>query len=194
MLREAVLEDTEIGRRAKEIMDRGELVSDDVIIGIVREQLGRQDARGGFVLDGFPRTVNQAVALDSMMVGRGPVIVVDIVVPEAEIVRRLGSRMICAVCGTNAERVKDGASGLPRRCGKCGGSLVQRTDDNVAVVLERLNVYHRQTEPLVEYYRQRPTFRSVNGALPPEQVATALEAAVDGADIDATSTGGGIRR
>ena len=188
MLREAVHADTEIGRRVKEIMNRGELVSDDVITGIVRERLARPDAWAGFVLDGFPRTVNQAVAFDSMMDGRGPIIVVDIVVPESEIVRRLGSRMICAVCGTNAESDTDG------RCGRCGGALVQRSDDDVAVVLERLNVYHRQTEPLVEYYRQRPTFRSVNGAQRPEQVAAALAAAVDGADIDTTSAGGGVRR
>src|ERR1700704_4781198 len=99
ILRDAVHERTEVGNRVTAIMDRGELVSDDVMIPVVRERLERPDARAGFVLDGFPRTVAQAEALDSFMDGRGPLIVVDIVVPEEEIVRRLGSRVICAGCG-----------------------------------------------------------------------------------------------
>ena len=102
ILREAVHAGTEIGRRAKAIMDRGELVGDDVMIGIVRDRLETDDALGGFVLDGFPRTVAQASALDGIMDGRDPLIVVDIVVPEAELVRRLGTRMICEDCGANA--------------------------------------------------------------------------------------------
>src|SRR5436190_8738657 len=102
MLREAAQAGTEIGRRAKAIMDRGELVSDDVMIGIVRERLEQKDAAAGFVLDGFPRTVAQAAALDGIMSGRDPLIVVDIVVPESELVRRLSSRMICEDCGANA--------------------------------------------------------------------------------------------
>jgi adenylate kinase len=204
MLREAVHDKTEIGQRVKAVMDRGDLVSDDLITGIVRERLARPDACNGFVLDGFPRTVAQAVALDSLMDGRGSLVVVDIVVPEEELVRRLGSRMICAKCGVNADGAAnaapsqtsgaEGAPGAVRRCARCGGKLVQRTDDNVTVVLERLKVYHRQTEPLVEYYRYRPTFRSVNGAQSPEQVAAALAAAVDKANSDIASAGGGVRR
>ena len=102
ILREAVQTKTEIGLRAKAIMDRGELVGDDVMIGIVRERLERPDALSGFVLDGFPRTVAQASALDGIMADRDPLIVVDIVVPEAELVRRLGTRLICRLCGTGA--------------------------------------------------------------------------------------------
>src|ERR687885_2553534 len=102
ILRDAVHTGTEIGLRAKAIMDRGELVNDDVMIGIVKERLERPDTAPGFVLDGFPRTVAQASALDTMIDGRGPLIVVDIVVPEAELVRRLGSRLICEDCGANA--------------------------------------------------------------------------------------------
>src|SRR4029077_20619044 len=102
ILREAVTAGTEVGQRVKTIMDRGELVSDDEMIKIVRDRLERPDALGGFVLDGFPRTVAQATALDTIMDGRGPLIVIDIVVPEAELVRRLGTRMICADCGANA--------------------------------------------------------------------------------------------
>src|SRR6478672_7579592 len=112
ILREAVQAGTEIGLRAKAIMDRGELVSDDVMIGIVRERLDRDDARSGFVLDGFPRTVAQAEALDTLMTGRDPLIVVDIVVPEVQLVRRLASRMICEACGANAP-----AGDTDMRCG-----------------------------------------------------------------------------
>src|SRR5712675_2217474 len=174
ILREAVHDGTEVGRRAKAIMDRGELVGDDVMIGIVRERLERDDAVSGFILDGFPRTVAQASALDGIMVERDPLIVVDIVVPEEEIVRRLHSRSICRLCGTGASV---GAT-VGAACAKCGGRLVQRTDDNEAVVLERLKVYHSQSEPLVEYYRVRPTFRSIDGAQAPDRVAADLAAAI----------------
>lgn len=171
ILREAVQTGTEIGLRAKAIMDRGELVSDEVMVGIVRERLDRADAARGCILDGFPRTVAQAIALDGIMTGRAPLIVVDIVVPEAELVRRLGSRLVCEVCGTLAE---------PGRaaCGTCEGRLVQRADDNQSVVLDRLDVYERKTRPLVDFYSARPTFCTVDGAQAPDRVAAALEAAV----------------
>src|SRR4029077_9039051 len=129
ILREAVQTGTAIGERARAIMDRGELVGDDVMIGIVRERLERDDARNGFVLDGFPRTVAQAAALDGIMTGRDPLIVIDIVVPELELVRRLSTRLICDNCGVNA-LIGDGAAGV---CARCGGKLVQRADDNDAV-------------------------------------------------------------
>jgi len=177
ILREAVANKTEVGLRAKAIMDRGELVHDEVMIGIVQERLDRPDAAQGFILDGFPRTVAQAAALDGIMSSRDPLIVVDIVVPEEELVRRLGTRTICRLCGeTGPVGCEVGGA-----CAKCGGRLVQRTDDNKAVVLERLKVYHRQTEPLVEFYRVRPTFRSVNGAQAPDRVAADLAAAIEAA-------------
>jgi adenylate kinase len=184
ILREAVANKTEIGLRAKAIMDRGELVSDEVMIGIVGERLHRPDAISGFVLDGFPRTVAQAEALDRLMAERDPLIVVDIVVPEEELVRRLGTRSICRLCGTGASV----GSTVGAACAKCGGRLVQRTDDNQAVVLERLKVYHRQTEPLVEFYRVRPTFRSIDGAQAPDRVAADLAAA-----IAAAGNGAGVQ-
>jgi adenylate kinase len=183
MLREAVKAGTEIGRRAKAIMDRGELVSDDVMIGIVKERLDRADAQPGFILDGFPRTVPQAEALDGIMAGRDPLIVVDIAVPEQELVRRLSVRMICADCGQNADGVLDPGAA---RCSRCGGQLKQRADDNESVVRERLKVYRRETEPLVAYYRTRPTFRSVDGAQAPDAVAADLVAAIE-------AVGGGTR-
>jgi len=172
ILREAVQAGTEIGRRAKAIIDRGELVSDDVMIGIVQERLDRDDARSGFVLDGFPRTVPQARALDTIMNGRDPLIVIDIVVPEPELVRRLGSRMICDDCGAN------GAPG-EMICRRCGGRLVQRADDNEKIVLDRLKVYNISTKPLVDFYRARPTFRAINGAQPAERVAAELASAIE---------------
>ena len=184
ILREAVHVDTPLGRRAKAVMDRGELVSDDIMIGIVEERLNRDDTRSGFVLDGFPRTVPQAVALDGIMATRDPLIVVNIVVPQVELVRRLASRMICDDCGAN---------GAPGEivCRRCGGKLVQRTDDNDAVVIERLRVYNTSTKPLVDFYRGRPTFRSVNGAQAPDTVAADLAAAIEAARNGNGSLSGG---
>lgn len=172
ILREAVQAGTELGCIAKATMEAGNLVGDDVMIGIVEERLARDDARKGFVLDGFPRTVVQATALDRMIENRGPLIVLDIVVPEDVLVRRLATRRVCSRCGANAGVEWTGA------CQQCGGSLVARMDDGAGVVRERLNVYQRQTRPLVEHYSQRPTFRTVGGNQPPDVVTAAIEAAV----------------
>jgi len=177
ILREAVSADTPLGREVQAVMARGELVSDEVMSGIVRERLDRPDARAGFVLDGYPRTVPQAEALDRIVDGRGPLIVVDIEVPEAELVRRLTARLICASCGANAD--PEAAAVGAARCRRCGGALVQRPDDDGRIVLERLRVYARQTRPLVDYYRWRPTFRSVDGAQTPDRVAADLARAID---------------
>jgi adenylate kinase len=175
ILRDAVQHHTAMGESVQAVMDRGELVSDDVMIGIVTERLGRPDVERGFVLDGFPRTVAQAAALDRLMDGRDPLIVLDIVVPESELARRLGTRMICGDCGTNA----DGRESTPGRCGKCGGRLVQRADDSNTVVLERFKIYQRATRPLVEFYRDRPTFRSIDGAQAADSVTADLAAAIE---------------
>jgi len=174
ILREAVQAGTEIGLRAKSVMDRGELVGDEVMIGIVRDRLQRPDALSGFILDGFPRTVAQASALDAMLDGRDPLIVVDIVVPEQELIRRLSTRLICKECGQTAPSGDE----LSSRCRKCSGELVQRTDDSQGVVRERLRIYHASTEPVVNFYRARPTFRSIDGAQAADQVAADLAAAI----------------
>src|SRR5687768_9987871 len=155
ILREAVQAGTEMGLAAKVTMEAGNLISDDVMIGIVQERLDRDDARRGFVLDGFPRTVVQATALDAMVDSRGPLVVLDIVVPEDVLVKRLASRRICSKCGANAPVEWTEA------CQKCGAPLVTRADDGEAIVRERLKVYQRQTRPLVEYYSARPTFRAI---------------------------------
>jgi adenylate kinase len=175
ILREAVHDGTVMGRNVKAVMDRGELVGDDVMIGIVTGRLGRPDAELGFVLDGFPRTVAQASALDALMAGRDPLIVLDIVVPESELARRLGMRMICEDCGVTA----DGHEPAPGRCSRCAGHLMQRADDNTAIVLERFKIYQRATKPLVDFYRARPTFRSINGAQTADSVAADLAAAIE---------------
>jgi adenylate kinase len=176
ILREAVAAGTEVGRQAKAILERGELVGDEVVIGIVEERLTRHDTCNGFVLDGFPRTVAQARALDRMMNGHDPLVVVDIVVPEDVLLKRLLTRMVCASCGATAGGIDGGAAAA--RCRKCDGRLVQRSDDNKSVVLDRLSVYLRQTKPLVEYYSARPTFRSVDGTQAPDRVAAELDAAI----------------
>lgn len=175
ILREAVAAGSEIGRRARAIMERGELVGDDLIIEIVRERLGRPDTASGFVLDGFPRTVAQARALDGLMEGRPPLVIVDIAVGDDELVSRLTARRVCSACGANAEGRTDAA------CRRCGGALTQRPDDREDVVRERLRVYARDTRPLVEFYRDRPTFRSVDGAQAPDAVAVDLASAIDAA-------------
>lgn len=171
ILREAVLGQTDIGRQAKAVMNAGRLVSDDLVIGIVRDRLAEPDARQGFVLDGFPRTLVQAETLDDLLDGRAPLVVVDIEVPEETLVRRLSSRLICSVCGTTAV---PGAE----KCAKCGGELTQRTDDDLDVIRERLRVYGRDTRSIVEYYRRRPTFRSVDGDQPQDLVAADIAAAI----------------
>jgi adenylate kinase len=172
ILREAIHADTPLGRSAKATIYAGALVSDDVMIGVVRERLQRPDTAGGFVLDGFPRTVPQAKALDGMMDGRGPLVVVDIVVPEEVLLRRLAARRICGECGVNA-RIE-----WTTACGNCGGPLVHRFDDENGVVRQRLRVYHAQTAPIVDFYRDRPTFRRIDGNLPPDVVTTAMGAAI----------------
>jgi adenylate kinase len=154
-------------------MDAGQLVSDDVMIGIVRERLGRADVARGFILDGFPRTVTQARALDAMMTGRSPLIIIEIEVPAEELVRRTSQRRVCSRCGFTTSA--DGST----ECARCGGELLTRSDDSAEVVRERLQVYARETRPLVEYYRSRPTYREVNGNQPPEVVAAALRKAIE---------------
>jgi adenylate kinase len=181
ILRESVQSETEVGRVVKETMEAGNLVGDDIMIAIVQDRLRREDARCGFVLDGFPRTVIQATALDRMVDGRGPLVVLDIVVPEDELVRRLSSRRICSKCGSNA------AADI-ESCAKCGGELVTRVDDGAEIVRERLKVYLRQTKPLVEYYASRRSFSSIDGNRQPDVVTAAVDAAL----AAALETGRGV--
>lgn len=177
ILREAVQSGSDLGQAVRAVMDRGELVSDDLITGIVRERLAQDDVTPGFVLDGFPRTVPQARALDGLMAGRDPIIVVEIRVPDEELVRRVQGRRVCRNCGANASAFVGDPTRMSR-CGKCGGELVMRSDDTESVVRERLRVYWKNTRPMIDYYTGRPSFRTIDGAQPPEQVREALNGAV----------------
>jgi adenylate kinase len=145
------------------------------MIGVVRDRLDRPDTRNGFVLDGFPRTVAQATALDGLMASRAPLVIVEIVVPLEALVRRAIGRRVCRDCKT----VTTAAAAV---CPACGGPLEQRRDDTEAVVRERLRVYERDTRPLVDYYRRRPTFQPVDGDQSPDAVAAAIRDAVERAE------------
>jgi adenylate kinase len=184
ILREAVQSGSDLGRQVEKVMERGELVGDDLIVGIVRERLSRPDAAGGFVLDGFPRTAMQADALDEITRERGPVICVEIRVPDEELVRRVRGRRVCEDCGANADAFVHQADSLPElcqnteRCRTSGPKWVARSDDSETVVRERLKVYWRDTRPMIDYYSARPTFRRIDGLQTPEQVREALVSAV----------------
>jgi adenylate kinase len=164
ILRAAVRAGTELGATAKRFMDAGELVPDEVVIGIIRERLTEPDAAAGFMLDGFPRTLEQAVALDGMLeqAGRALTLVLLIDVPEEELVQRLAGRRACRSCGRGYNVVFDPpkSEGV---CDVCGGELYQRDDDNETTVRNRLAVYGRQTEPLIGYYRDKGILATVYG-------------------------------
>ena len=159
MLRDAVRQQTPLGQKVESVMASGGLIDDRLITGIVRERLQETDCRGGFLLDGFPRTVPQARALDRLIVGRAPLVILEIACRDDDILRRLASRVVCSECGQNAQDEGDFAT-----CHDCGGPLVQRKDDEEAVVRNRLHVYRDQTAPLIDYYQERPTFCRVDGA------------------------------
>ena len=160
MIREALKNGTEMGLRAKSYMEEGKLVPDEVVIGIIKDRLAQDDCKNGFILDGFPRTIPQAEALDAM----GVVIdrVIDIEVPDDKIVTRMSGRRVCEKCGASYHLLykKPQEEGV---CGKCGGTLVQRKDDHPDTVKERLRVYHEQTEPLKAYYEKQGKLKIVEG-------------------------------
>jgi len=184
ILREAVNDATPLGAKVKAVMERGELAGDDLMIGIARERLTRPDALAGFVLDGFPRNATQATALDEITASRGPVICIEIQVPDEELVRRVRGRRVCDDCGATADAFEHLPGALPPlcqhpdRCRAVGPKWVARSDDSESVVRERLKIYWRDTRPMIEYYSARPTFRAIDGMQPPEQVSEALVAAV----------------
>jgi adenylate kinase len=172
MLRAAVTAGSELGLSAKRYMDVGELLPDDVVIGIIGERLAQADSTVGFLLDGFPRTIEQAKALDAMLAdaGRALTNVLLIDVPEEELVERLAGRRTCRACGKGYHVIFNPPSqeGI---CDACGGEVYQRVDDNEETVRNRLAVYRRQTEPLIDYYAKQGLLRVVSGGgRGPEQV------------------------
>jgi adenylate kinase len=179
MLREAVAAGTSLGREAKRYMDSGALVPDEVVIGLVDERLARPDAAHGYVLDGFPRTVAQAEALDALLHRRGQDLdrVIFFDVSRDELLRRLTGRRICRRCGTTFHLV----SAPPKvagTCDQCGGELYQREDDAEGTVGRRLDVYQTQTAPLLDYYKRRGLLVRVKGEGPVARVAEAITKAV----------------
>ena len=160
IIRAALKNGTEMGLKAKSFIDAGALVPDDVVIGIIKERLAEDDCKGGFILDGFPRTIPQAEALDEMGVQIDKVI--EIFVPDKKIVKRMSGRRVCKACGASyhTEYKKPAKDGI---CNVCGEELVIRADDHPDTVLERLKVYHDQTEPLKDYYAKQNKLSVVEG-------------------------------
>jgi adenylate kinase len=178
MLRAATLSGSELGLRVKSIMDSGQLVPDDIIIEMIADRIGQPDCRNGFILDGFPRTLPQAQALDEVLAQRGLRLdhVIEIEVDEGALVDRLAGRFSCQRCGASYNE-RDNLPKVNGVCDACGAcEFVCRADDRPETVKARLNVYHRQTAPILPYYRDRGILRCVNGMAEIDTVAREIEA------------------
>ena len=184
MLRDAVERGTELGRQAKSIMDRGELVPDDVMIGVVRDRMAEQDVRAGFILDGFPRTVPQAEAFERILVERHLALDAAVVIdaPVETIVERLGGRRLCPTCNRNYH-VTMGPPRVEGHCDEGHGALVQREDDHESVIRDRLNLYALKTAPLVDFYRKKGMLLEVAGGGTPREVFGRLLVGLDGTNV-----------
>jgi adenylate kinase len=176
IIREALKSGTELGKRAKSYSESGKLVPDEIVIEIIKERLVKDDCKNGFILDGFPRTIPQAEALDKMGVNIDKVI--NLMVDEDLIIRRLSGRRVCEKCGAsyNIYTMKPKVEG---KCDLCSGTLVQRKDDEPQTVKERLKVYHEQTEPLVGYYEKQGKLCNIHGNNNIDQTAQEILAAIE---------------
>ena len=173
-------EGTELGVMAKRVMDEGGLVTDDIMVGLVRERLSQPDAVSrGYILDGFPRTVGQAQALDEITAVRPIDVVLDLDVPRDLVLHRLTSRRVCRDCGTNY--VADGVEKLPWICEVCGGDVMHRDDDTPEAIAHRLDLYEEQTSPLIQYYQRNGRLAIVDGVASPDEVFRRLTDAVEAA-------------
>lgn len=178
MLRAAVKQGTEFGRRAKEFMDAGELLPDEVIIGVVDERLDRDDTRNrGFILDGFPRTVAQAESLEKIAAPRGIDLVVNLDVPVDVVLARLASRRVCVDCGANYSTTEPPARDWT--CDLCGGTVIQREDDTEVAIRRRLDIYEQQTAPLIAWFADRDLLETVDGLGSPDEITARLVRAID---------------
>ena len=179
MFRKAQKDGTELGLKAKEYMEQGQLVPDEVTVGIVRERLAEADCKDGFLLDGFPRTVQHADALDGILKDLGMVLdrVINIEVDKAFLVDRLTGRRVCRTCGATFHVVNK-APKVEGVCDKCGGELYQRNDDKIETVSNRLDVYAAQTAPLIEYYQSKGIMSSIDGSKSMEDVLADIRSAL----------------
>jgi len=181
ILRAAVQEGSELGQKAKSYMDAGDLVPDEIMVGIIRDRLQAADAQAGYILDGFPRTVAQAEALDEMLEAIGQHLdhVIHIDVDDEILVERLSGRLICRDCGASYHK----RFSPPQKagvCDQCGGELFQREDDQEETVRSRLSVFAERTQPLVEYYQQQGIYRKIEGNRDPQEVLGEILSAIQG--------------
>ena len=176
MLREAVRSESELGLRVKAVLDAGDLVDLETVVVVVRERLDQPDTARGVIFDGFPRTLAQARALDQLLAGRGTLAIIQLTVPDDELIARLARRRVCGSCGA----ILGGATGDTESgvCPRCGGELQLRSDDREDVVRERLRVYHQETRPVVDFYKMRPSFVTVDGSQTPDEVARSIRDAL----------------
>lgn len=173
MLREAVSRGTPLGREVEALLAQGQLVPDETIIKVVQERLSLPDTKHGFILDGFPRTVPQAIALDKLIAGRGPLIVIHLEIGPDVILQRILSRRTCGSCGQS-----DTGAHTSEYCASCGGQFVKRADDEEPVVRARLAAYVENTQPLVDWYRANAVFRAIDADQDLADVAKAFDRAV----------------
>ncbi len=180
MFRKAQKDGTELGLKAKSYMDQGQLVPDEVTVGIVKERLAEADCKEGFLLDGFPRTVQQADALDAILTELGMALdcVVNIEVDKAFLVDRLTGRRVCRACGATYH-IANKAPKVEGVCDKCGGELYQRGDDTIETVSNRLDVYAAQTAPLIDYYKSKGIMSSIDGSKSMEEVLADIRTALE---------------
>jgi len=182
MLRAAVRDGTAFGLKAKEFMDAGRLLPDDIMVGLVAERLAHHDTRRGWLLDGFPRTTGQAEALVAVT-GDAPFsLAINLDVPEQVVIERISSRRVCSKDSSHIYSVAKPPT-VPGVCDVCGGEVVQRADDTAEAVRERLNLYQAETEPLIEWFEDRAKLVTVNGDDDPDVVTAALIAAIDAARV-----------
>lgn len=178
ILRAAVREGTELGKQAKAIIDAGGLVSDEIVVGIIEERLQQDDAAGrGYILDGFPRTVAQAIALDAITTNLPLELAIDLLVPRDLVLSRLSARRVCRDCGANFTAT--GNEPTSWSCDNCGGDVVQRDDDTPEAINKRLDLYETQTQPLIDYYGNAGKLATVDGVGHPDEVFTRLVKTID---------------
>jgi adenylate kinase len=165
MLRDAVKKQTELGKRAANLIAYGQLVADDIMLGLIGERISEPDCKKGFILDGFPRTIIQAQGLEKLLndMDLPQPVCIDIVVPNDAIITRLVNRRLCSKCGTDYN-LKTNPPGEDMICSKCGGQIIQRDDDKEDTIRERLNVYQKQTAPLREFYKEKGNYHKIDGS------------------------------